>query len=300
MLIPRPMPAEMGEVVTIAIVALTKPYAHFVSVSDQMISHDDILPADEVGLIKTFQISNNWSVAFSGNKIDNVIPLLDRVRHKIGRSTNNIEASKVQEYFTTSIADMIRSDFFNRRLVKYGYRDLEMFRKQGRDELGEHFFELCHELDNDELGVEFIIYGYETGGYDPQIFEINGKGQIIDRMAFRYAVVGSGYWMASASLKRKPLAMDFYSMVYRTLEAKFSAETASGVGNPTTVYFKRPNERDVIMPNNDIEKIRQIWQEKMHEPEPQESAKIVGELIMKIAQSDEMRRDAETSSKTET
>jgi hypothetical protein len=274
----RPSPAEMGEVVTIAIVALTAPSGHFVSVSDQMISHDDILPADERGLIKALQISKNWSVAFAANRIENVIPLLDRVRSKIERPANNIEARKVQEYFTASIAEMIRVDFFYRRLARYGYRDLDMFRRQGRDELGDHFFDLCRELDNEELGVECIIYGYETGGYDPQIFEINGKGQIIDRMALRYAVVGSGYWMASASLKRKPLSMDFDPIVYRTLEAKFSAETASGVGRPTTVYFKRPDEHDFMMPYSEIEKIREIWQGKMREPEPEESAEIVREL----------------------
>jgi hypothetical protein len=59
---------------------------------------------------------------------------------------------------------------------------------RGRDELGDHFFELCRELDGADLGAELVVYGYQTGAHDPQIFEIDGKGQIIDRMALRYAV----------------------------------------------------------------------------------------------------------------
>ena len=122
----RPTPAEMGDEVTIAIVALTAPYGHFVSVSDQMISHDDILPADDSALIKNLQISKNWSVAFAANKIENVLPLLDKVSNKIGRRDEDIEASRLQGYFTTSIAEALRIDFFNRRLDRYGYRDLEI------------------------------------------------------------------------------------------------------------------------------------------------------------------------------
>lgn len=289
----RPTPAEMGEVVTVAIVALTAPYAHFVCVSDQMISHDDTLPADESALIKSMQLTKDWSVTFAGNKIENVVPLLDRVRGKIERPGGDLEARKLREYFTSSIAEMIREDFFNRRLARYGYRDIEMFRRQGRDELGDHFFELCRELNESDLGVEFIIYGYESGAHDPQIFEINGTGQAIDRMALRYGVVGSGYMMASASLKRKPLAIDFDLMVYRLLEAKFSAETASGVGKRTTVKIKRPGQHDFIMWPGQIEEIRNIWQGIQRHPEPLHAVEIIGKFRMDVERNDKMRADYE-------
>lgn len=285
----RPTPAEMGEVVTVAIVALTAPYAQFICVSDQMISHDDTLPADESALIKSMQLTRNWSVTFAGNKIENVLPLLGRVGRKIERPGDNLEVSKLREYFTSSIAEMIREDFFNRRLARYGYRDIEVFRRHGRDELGDHFFELCRELDESDLGVEFIVYGYESSAHDPQILEIDGKGQVIDRMTLRYAVVGSGYHMASASLKRKPLAIDFDSMVYRLLEAKFSSETASGVGKRTTVKIKRPDQHDFIMWPGQIEEIRGIWEGIQRHPEPVQAVEIIGKFRMDVERSDKMR-----------
>ena len=137
-----------------------------------------------------------------------------------------------------------------------------------------------------DLGVEFIVYGYENA-VTPQLFEVNGKAEVIDRMAMRYAVVGSGYWMASASLKRKPLAIDFNSMVYRLLEAKFSAETASGVGKRTTVKFKRRDQHDWAMWPGQIEEIRGIWEATMCHPEPSQAVEIVGKIRNTMMQYDE-------------
>ena len=94
----RPTPAEMGDVVTIAIVALTAPYEHFICVSDRMISHDDILPADDNALIKNQQLSYNWSVTFSANKIENVLPLLGKVRSKISDLAKSLNERELQQY----------------------------------------------------------------------------------------------------------------------------------------------------------------------------------------------------------
>ena len=132
-------------------------------------------------------------------------------------------------------------------------------------------------MDKAEIGVEFIVYGYDDGNV-ARLFEVSGNGQIVDRMAIRYAVVGSGYWMASASLKRKPLSIDFDSLTYRVLEAKFSAETASGVGRNTTVMFKRRGLPDKGMMSGEVDKIRTVWERKMREAEPPEAAQITGKI----------------------
>jgi hypothetical protein len=114
---------------------------------------------------------------------------------------------------------------------------------------------------------------------------------VIDRMALRYALVGSGYWMASASLKRKPLALDFDSMVYRLLEAKFSAETASGVGKRTTVSFMRPDQHNCMMPPNQIEEVRAIWEAQMRLPEPAQATAIIRKIGKSLIQEDIKRAE---------
>jgi hypothetical protein len=283
----RPTPAEMGDEVTIAVVALTTPRDYFICVSDRMISHDDILPADDNALVKNLALSANWSVAFSATKIENALPLLDKVRQKIPLK-KDISEEELQQHFTSLIADKIKNDFFNERISRYGYANMEDFRQEGLAQLGDHFFELCRELDKAEIGVEFIVYGYNSR-LIPSLFEVTGKGNVIDRMALRYAVVGSGYWMASASLKRKPLTMHFDSMMYRTLEAKFSAETASGVGKRTTVTIKRPDLHDQILFPPEIEEFRKAWEAEMRQSESSEVLKL-GEEIHKKLRLDEQAK----------
>ncbi len=140
------------------------------------------------------------------------------------------------------------------------------------------------------MGVDFLVYGYSGDTRSPSLFEINGKGRIIDHMALGYAVTGSGYWMSSASLRRKPLDIDFESRLYRLLEAKFSAETASGVGRKaTTVTFKRQDQHDYILPQEIVEKFRTIWDAKMREPEPLDALKIAGEAKMVMMRADQLR-----------
>jgi hypothetical protein len=289
MKIRRPSPAEMGLEVTVAIVALTAPYEHFICVSDRMISYsDDSLPADDNALIKNLQLSNNWSVAFAATKIDNVLPILESVHKKITHAQHDdLSNQKLQEHFSRSVTEKIQTEFFNSKLARYGYRGIEQFRCQGLEELGDHFFELRRELEKMEAGVEFIVYGYDEDN-GARLFEVKGDGEVIDRMAMRYAVVGSGYWMALAALRRKPLTIDFDSMVYRILEAKFTAETGR-VGRPTTVTFKRRNQHDYAMNQNEIEKIRAIWEVKMCEYEPVEALKIAGEIGMRMRREDKMR-----------
>jgi hypothetical protein len=288
--ITRPTPAEMGLEMTIAIVALTAPHEHFICVSDQMISFDDVTQADEAGLIKTVSMSLNWSAAFSANKIENILPLLNRVRSKINEPNQPLDIEDLKEYFTASVTEMIQEDFFRTHIARYGYKNLEHFRRDGRADLGDSFAGLYQKLNEYDLGAEFIVYGYSGGFRIPSLFEVSGKGQIIDRMALRYAVIGSGYWMATASLRRKPLPIDFDSMLYRLLEAKFSAETASGVGRRTTVTIKGRDLHDLLMSFRDVDKMRNIWESTLQQPAPEGALEIAGKIREIMAGSENDRR----------
>ena len=291
MTFPRPTPAEEGFEVTICIVALTQPFGTFVSVTDRKVSYDDELPADENAIIKNLQLSNNWSVTFSADNIESAITLLDKVRHRIIEPAETMDSHEMKSLFASAIFDTIQEDFFNRRLGRYGYKSVEQFRQEGRADLGDHYFELCRELDKADVGVGFIVYGYNTFRA-PQLFEVDGQGRITDRMAIRYAVIGSGYSIASTSLKLKPLAADFDSMVYRVLEAKFYSETgASGIGRPTTVTFKMPDQHDFMMGPGDIEKIRNIWEQQKRLPESPEAAEITGKIRMDIIEGNKKRAE---------
>jgi hypothetical protein len=284
----RPTPAEMGDEVTIAIVAVTQPLGHFVSVTDRMVSYDDILPAEENAVVKDVRLSRNWSVAFAADDVDDALALVHKIRDPIW--PNDLEVAQLKQHFATCIFDTLQIDFFNRHLGRYGYKSVEHFRKEGYSELGQHYFDLCRELDKADIGASFIVYGYDVH-HIPHLFEIDGQGRITDhRMAVPYAVIGTGYSIASASLKLKPMPWDFDSVVYRLLQAKFSAETATGVGKPTTVMFKRPDEHDFLMWPQDIEKVRAIWLEQMRQREPSGAVDVISNIRMAMLRDDDAKR----------
>src|SRR5258708_37898317 len=107
---------------------------------------------------------------------------------------------EIQAIFSAVMTETIHSAFIARHLAKYGYTSINQFRKEGRNDLGDDFFNLCRELDKFDLGgLQFIVAGYDDGKIS-KIFEITGAGIITDRNLERYAVIGSGYWMASAAL----------------------------------------------------------------------------------------------------
>ena len=124
---------------------------------------------------------------------------------------------------------------------------------------GEHFAELCIELDRFDIHTSLLLFGHDRSKHG-KLFEIECPGHVVDRNALKYAVIGSGHDMAMASL-RWPPSLNFLleDTIYRLLEAKFSAETASSVGKTTTVVLRNRDGRVTILPRAEVEKIRKIW-----------------------------------------
>ena len=263
----RPTPAELGLDVTIAIVAMTISWEIFICVSDRMVSHDDQMAAADNAVIKNLALSRGWSVAYSANDLKYVFPIVENVRAKMS-DTNSVDDIKL--LFSQAFSEIIRSEFTNKHLRRYGYNTVEEFRRDGRNDLGDHFFDLCRILDSSDLATSFIVYGYDNQAA-AHLFEVSSTGEITDRRILRYAVIGSGYSMAAASLRRKKMTFEFKFTIYRLLEAKFSAETASGVGRSTTMTIKRRGRFDSGPPHKFLEQIRTIWETEMLKGDPQEA-----------------------------
>lgn len=265
---PRPTPAELGLDVTVAIVALATPGV-FVHVSDRRISFDDILVPSDDGLIKNIVFGDKWSVTFASSDLKYVLPILGEVSSYFAK---NIEpsADEMKMYFSNAYSSVTQSEIFNRRISRYGYKSMEDFRQNGRNELGDTFFEITQELNKETLGdTAFIVYGFDKHGAG-HLFEVSSSG-ISDRRIGRYAVIGSGSYLASSSLQLKPMDFEFKTTVYRLLAAKFTAEMASSVGKSTTLTIKRLGDPDRPMFVNSLEKVRDVWSNEMKKPEPKEA-----------------------------
>jgi hypothetical protein len=254
--------------VTIGIAAITED-GHIVTVSDRMISYGDITQAEDDAALKASKIAEGWGVMFAGNDARLFLPFVDKALLRLcggNYRTEKYSAANIKKELGTAYQELFDEQFSSRFLSRLGIQNIETFRKNGLSELGSDVFgEIYHELSKFDLGIQFLCHGHDSIG-TPHIFEVTGPNDVIDHDLLKYAVIGSGYWMATASLRRRPLSRELMPTIYRLLEAKFSAETASGVGRSTTIFvFKKNGEYESI--HREItQKIREIWQQTL-EPE---------------------------------
>jgi hypothetical protein len=105
----------------------------------------------------------------------------------------------------------------------------------------------------------------------------------------RYAVIGSGYYMASASLRRKRMTGELEATIYRLLEAKFSAETATGVGRGTTLVTFNADGKFGMLNRDQVKAIRDIWENTLKEPTPEAAYEIISKSLAVSTVSDGAR-----------
>lgn len=256
----QPTDADWGCDVTIAIAAIANPDDVIVCVSDRMISFGDNFPAEDNALVKAIYLHDQWTCAFATNRLPFVLPIIQATRARFNDPLKlSWDGREAAEAMASAYSELLQGEFAELYLKRYGYKTVDEFRQNGRADLGEHFTELCIELDRFDLHTSFLFFGHDKQKH-ARIFEVDSPGHVIDRNALKFAVIGSGHDMAMASL-RWPPPMTFFleDTIYRLLEAKFAAETATGVGKMTTVALRNREGRITLLPRSDIDEIREIW-----------------------------------------
>jgi hypothetical protein len=268
----RPARAEFGLDVTIGIVALANQY--IVAVSDAMLSYDDIYPATDKGARKVMEVSGRWSVAFAGDPTAFKPMVIKIIRGLKDVDVQDQTAGLAQRVASEAFSETLLEEFAARHLYQLGYRSVEQFKQDGRAELGDTIFEdYIRKLNSFDVDVDFLMFGLV--GRLPYLFEVQHPGRVVDGNVNGYAVVGSGYSMAMYSLRRKHLSRDLPTVVYRLLEAKFSSETASGVGRSTRLVIVNRQGEQTEMDEEEIELIRRAWEETLKQPDPPAAVEII-------------------------
>ncbi len=231
---------------TICIAAVTKHGmgGDIVAVSDRMISAtDDSVQATET--LKSRKISKAWAVMFAGEG-NLFLPIVRAVTERLDQ-TEEVEHDlhTVRDAVTGVYAGLFDAEFTARYLVRYNIPSITAFRTSGLAQFGKQKFEhICDDIDRFDLGIELLVYGFDKKGA-PHIFQVANPGFFTDHNLLGYAVIATGTYMATASLRRKKMPYDRASIVYRLLEAEFSAETASGVGQSTTLFTTTCDEKTI-------------------------------------------------------
>jgi hypothetical protein len=266
----------LGLEVTIAIAAVTTPDDYIVTVSDRMISYGDVTLTEDNATMKAQGISKHWGVMFSATDARIFQPIVRNTILRMNDLPAKISLAVAKQQVTEAYQETFDAEFTSCFLTRLGIRSVGEFRKDGFAQLGpDVFMDLYRELSKFDLGIQLLCYGHDERDV-PHLFEVENPGHAVSHDLLRYAVIGSGYWMASASLRRKHLSGDLEATIYRLLEAKFSAETATGVGKSTSVITLNSNGALGMMTSGDIDRIKNVWERALKSPEPEDAIGLIG------------------------
>ena len=259
-----------GYVVTVCIAAIVEGPGLIVTVSDRMLSSPiDLITATDNATLKARTISDDWAVMFSGDGAL-FFPFVAEAQEKLrGAQLTLVQRKRALQDIYKSMRE---DSFFDSNIAKLGYRTLDEFRANGLKELGHDTFnDFINDLRQFDFGIQFIVYGHDKDG-SPHIYSLGNPGVLVNHNLERYAVIGSGTYMAMAALSRKPLPRAApNAVIYRVLGAKFSAETAAGVGKSTTVMIFNSRLRVSNVSTDVIERVRSIWDKELNAPDPDEA-----------------------------
>lgn len=252
------------------------------SVTDRQISWDDRIPAVDNAVLKDWVVSPHWGAIFAANDACFARPILRRTGELLVERGGNEGAADVQRAFCDAFDEIRTQHVVREYLRKFGISSVEQLRQEGPSKLGSKlFWSLARKIDNETLGdTSLLVYGY-----DPQqkmsahIFEVTNPGNAFDLNHFQYYAIGSGATIATGVLNMRPLGiLTPAQLIYRVCEAKFFAESASGVGRSTTVFIQNRNEPTTFLSEPTIGRLRELWERSRVEPPPEEVNKLITEV----------------------
>jgi 20S proteasome alpha/beta subunit len=240
-----------------------------------MLSSGSAVQATDNATLKSRKIAKRWALMFAADDANLFLPIVKSCWGFMEARGEDHDLHTVQDAVVTAYSSMFDAEFTSRYLARYSISSITAFRGIGLAQFGqERFDRVCDEIDRFDLGITLLCYGYDTKKI-PHIFEVSNPGKITEHDLLGYAVIGSGWYMATASLRRRTLPPDLEMMIYRLLEAKFSAETALGVGKSTSLLTMNSDGKDGAIGSGSIEKIREVWERTLKEPEPQDAIDII-------------------------
>lgn len=273
----RPTPADFGANVTVCIAAKSLDQS-LVTVSDMMVSFDDIIPAADQATFKNLTLGARWNCLFAGNDIGPALAVTERAASILksinGEESLNTVSRAVRDAYQAERREQITDRF----LSGFGL-SLEAFTKDGYAQLGhDEFSTLFHQIAEFDLGVQFLVYGLDKQKFG-HIFTVSNPGVVHDRDLTGYWAIGSGQYMALGALSAHPLGgSSAPELIYRLCSAKFTAETASGVGKRTLVTTVSPTGQFRFLPPTCVNKLRGIWEEERKTPLPTKVYDVIKEF----------------------
>jgi len=209
---------------------------------------------------------------FAGDDVSLVEPIIARMKKKLLETPN--EVSAVTKAVTEAYQEQLREEATGTVLARYGWT-LESFLQNGYGALGpESFADIRKQYESVKLDCEFMVCGFDSG-HEAHIFTVSDPGTSKDRSTIGYWAIGSGEYMALASLMAREQHIPTRSIektAYYVCEAKFMAELAGGVGKTTVLLAQKspPNGQDAgsLLIAQYLAPGKEAWQKEVRGKEP--------------------------------
>lgn len=252
---------------TIGIAAITDDAKYIIVAGDRMLSHGDIIQAADDAALKARRVAKKWGITFAGDSAK-FMPILGRTFRHLQSDDFECDYSEkeIRDALLCAYREELEQLTVSCFLGRLGYPTVAEFLQRGLAELGEGYFQgLLRKIESVDLGITILAHGFD-GISAPYIFQISNPGIYTSHELLGCAAIGSGLYMATASLRQRPPNGSLETAIYRVLEAKFSSETASGVGRATTLFVQQANGNTFFLSESFIEAVRSFWLEVTRQP----------------------------------
>jgi ATP-dependent protease HslVU (ClpYQ) peptidase subunit len=265
---------------TVCIAVAQSGRSKLVLVSDQLLSMGDTSIEGSVIKVRTLGRGRApWEIMYAGDA-SRFAPLVDDVDEILGdlrspRLTIRTVESAIERAYANQLQRRIETEILRPFDLSY-----EKFVKTGKRFLGEVRFNrvLDHVVEMD-LGIELLVVGMDAETR-MHVFTVSTRG-VVERSPLRFGAIGSGAWLALASLYPIPYFAhepDISETVYWSCAAKFVAEAAPGVGKQTHVMVVDPYTNGFQL-LHDVDALREVWRTKGRPKAPRPALKLVDRMI---------------------
>jgi len=201
---------------------------------------DDAIPASDDVALKIMTVTNRWSALYAGSPTSATL-IVEEARRLMPSASDRQPDSleRIRAVTTAAYKAVLRRQATDQFLGIYDLT-LEQFRRAGRRQFGEsEFAQINKQIRDYTLRTQLLVCGVDNDQW-PHIFTINHPGIATLNDLIGHAAIGSGAQMALGSLGGRILSgLPIRDLIYRVCEAKFSAETAHGVGKSTLLTVLR-------------------------------------------------------------
>jgi hypothetical protein len=216
-------------------------------------------------LTSKFQgIGARWIAMYAGNDISPVVPIFKAVKMSLRPASCEETLEDVVGAFRSAIRNEMTVKAEALVLSKLDM-NMSEFRREGLASLGNELFtRLAYDIEQINLDLVFLVFGFE-GKIQPagHIFTINGTGEVSYFDISRFWAIGSGQTSALGTLfgiRDGVPYLGLSDVLYLVAKAKFSAESAVGVGRETSAIVLRSNGKRFLVHSGGMAKLKAIWE----------------------------------------